>query len=190
MSGQLCNFSQLGNSLGMDGKTVGKYVAVLEHMFLLRRIETWSMNRLSRIVKTPKIHFIDSGLLSVLVGLNGRSAENDRSAFGHALESYVYAELLKQSTWTDHDYAIYTYRDRDLVEVDFVVEDESGHVLGVEVKAAASVSTGDLVGLKKLAKLAGKKWVAGVVLYDGVETLPIGEHLWAVPLCTLWSDWS
>ena len=104
------------------------------------------------------------------------------------LENYVYSELLKQATWAERDYALHTYRDKDQVEVDFVIEDAAGQVVGVEVKAAASVSAGDLAGLKKLATLAGKQFVVGIVLYDGNDTLPIGERLWAVPLSTLWND--
>ena len=188
MAGQLCNFTQLGGQVGLDSKTANKYLAVFEQMFLLRRVQPWSNNRLSRIVKTPKIQFIDSGLLSTLVDLNEASAARDRSLFGRVLESYVYSELLKQATWAERDYALHTYRDKDQVEVDFVIEDPAGQVVGVEVKAAASVSAGDLTGLKKLATLAGKKFVAGIVLYDGNDTLPIGQRLWAVPISTLWND--
>ncbi|NDU88512.1 MAG: ATP-binding protein [Ferrovum sp.] len=187
MAGQLCNFTQLGGQVGLDSKTANKYLAVFEQMFLLRRLEPWSNNRLSRIVKTPKIQFIDSGLLSALVGLNEVSAVRDRTLFGRVLESHVYSELLKQATWAERDYLLYTYRDKDQVEVDFVIEDTAGQVIGVEVKAAASVSVGDLTGLKKLAALAGKQFVAGIVLYDGDDSLPIGERLWAVPLSTLWN---
>ena len=62
----------------------------------------------------------------------------------------------------------------------------AGDGVGVEVKAAASVSRDDFSGLRRLATLAGKKFAAGVVLYDGVETLPVGDGLWAVPISTLW----
>ena len=188
MAGQLCNFTQLGGQVGLDSKTVYKYLAVLEQMFLLRRVEPWSTNRLSRIVKTPKIQFIDSGLLGTLVDLTEASVAGDRSRFGQVLESYVYSELLKQATWAERNYVLYTYRDRDQVEVDFVIEDQAGRVVGVEVKAAASVSLSGLAGLRKLATLAGKRFVAGVILYDGNDTLPIGEQLWAVPISTLWND--
>ena len=188
MAGQLCNFTQLGGQVGLDSKTANKYLAVFEQMFLLRRVEPWSNNRLSRIVKTPKMQFIDSGLLSTLVDLNEASAARNRALFGRVLENYVYSELLKQATWAERDYALHTYRNKDQVEVDFVIEDAAGQIVGVEVKAAASVSAGDLAGLKKLATLAGKQFVAGIVLYDGNDTLPIGERLWAVPLSTLWND--
>lgn len=187
MSGQLCNFAQLGGQVGLDSKTAGKYLAVFEQMFLLRRLAPWSNNRLSRIVKTPKMQFIDSGLLSTLVDLSEASASRDRPLFGRVLESFVYSELLKLATWAERDYTLHFYRDKDQVEVDFVIENPAAQVVGVEVKAAASVSVGDLAGLKKLAALAGEKFVAGIVLYDGDNTLPMGGNLWAVPISTLWS---
>lgn len=186
--GQLCNFTQLGGQVGLDYKTAGKYLAVFEQMYLLRRIEAWSNNRLSRIVKTPKVHFIDSGLLATLVDLTEASASRDRAFFGRVLETFVYSELLKQATWAERDYALYHYRDKDQVEVDFVIENPAGLIIGVEVKAAASVSKGDLQGLKKLAALAKDRFFMGLILYDGSDTLPLGERLWAVPISTLWGD--
>ena len=73
-----------------------------------------------------------------------------------------------------------------MVEVDLVIENAAGQVLGVEVKASASVNAGDLRGLKKLAGLAGDRFKSGVLLYDGTETLPLGHGMWAAPLSTLW----
>jgi len=186
MAGQLCNVAELAGQVGLDHKTAGKYLAVFELMFLVRRVAPWSANQLSRVVKSPKLYFLDSGLLCSLSGLNELVVERDRTRFGPALESYVYGELLKQSTWADDDYAVYGYRDKDKYEVDFAVENRAGRVVGVEVKAAASVQARDLAGLKKLAALAGPKFTAGILLYDGTETLPLGDRLWAVPLCTLW----
>ena len=186
MSGQLCNYAQLAGQVGLDRKTAGRYFAVFEQLFLLRRLAPWSANRLSRVVKTPKIHFIDSGLLCSLTGLGEATATLERGRFGHALEAYVFGELLKQAGWAEGEYEFFAYRDKDQVEVDFVIENRAGRVVGVEVKAAASVGTGDLAGLRRLAALAGRKFQAGVLLYDGIETLPLGQGFWAVPLSTLW----
>jgi predicted AAA+ superfamily ATPase len=184
---QVANLSALGAAVGLDHKTTGKYLAAFEHMYLLRRVEPWSANRLSRIVKAPKLQFIDSGLLAVLAGLTPASAGRDRALFGRVLESFVYSELLKQSTWGADEYGILHYRDRDQVEVDLVIEDAARRIVGVEVKAAASVSASDLKGLRKLAALAADRFAAGVVLYDGEDTVPLGGRLWAAPLATLWS---
>ena len=190
MAGQLCNYTQLGGQLGLDAKTVNKYVTMLEQLFLVRRVPAWSGHALSRIVKTPKIQFLDSGLLCSLLGLSESGIARNRSLFGHALECYVYGELLKQCSWADEAYEVMMYRDKDQVEVDFIAENSQGEIVGVEVKAAASLQSADFSGLKKLAALAGNRFLGGVLLYDGINTLPAGnaggKPLWAVPLSTLW----
>mgnify|MGYP000275962637 FL=1 len=69
-SAQLVNFSQLGGQVGLDDKTTRRYVLILEKLFLVRRLEPWFRNRFKRLVKTPKLHFLDSGLLAASVGMN------------------------------------------------------------------------------------------------------------------------
>lgn len=137
-------------------------------------------------MKTPKLQFLDSGLLCGVTGLDESAIARDRTRFGPALESYVFGELLKLASWSDGDFEVCTHRDKDQVEVDFVVENDAGAVAGVEVKAAASVSRDDFAGLRRLAAPAKEKCVAGVLLYDGTETVPVGDRLRAMPLSTLW----
>ena len=140
------------------------------------------------MVKTPKVQFIDSGLLSTLIDLTPATAKQDRSQFGHVLETFVYGELLKHTTTADGDYQLLYYRDHDQFEVDIVVENAGGQLVGVEIKAAASIGLNDLRGLKRLASIAGDQFKLGVILYDGIETLPLGNRLWAMPISTLWGQ--
>ena len=186
VAGQMCNYTQLGAQLGLDHKTAARYIGVFEQMFLLRRIDVWARNRLNRVVKTPKLQFIDSGLLSTLADVTPALARQDRNHFGNVLETFVFAELLKHTTTAEGDYRLLYYRDHDQYEVDFVIENAAGHLIGVEVKAAATVKESTLRGLKRLASVAGKQFKLGVILYDGSETLPLGEGLWAAPLSSLW----
>ncbi len=188
IAGQMCNYSQLGGQVGLDHKTVARYIGVFEQMYLLKRVEVWASNRLNRIVKTPKIQFVDSGLLSSLVDFAPAQARRDRQRFGKLLETFVFGELLKQTTTAEGDYRLLYYRDHDQFEVDVIVENAVGQLIGVEIKSAASVAVGDLRGLKRLAGVAGDRFEMGVVLYDGTETLPLGERLWAAPLSTLWGQ--
>ena len=102
------------------------------------------------------------------------------------LETFVFGELLKHRTTADGDYHLMYYRDADKFEVDVVIENAAGQLVGVEVKAAATVKENDLRGLKKLASLAGNQFKTGVLLYDGTETMPLGDGIWAAPLSTLW----
>ncbi len=185
-AGQMCNYTKLGGQVGLDGKTAARYISVFEQMYLLKRVDVWARNRLNRVVKTPKLQFLDSGLLASLLGLNTEALNQDRMRLGSLLESFVFSELLKHTTTADDDYDLMYYRDADKYEVDVVIENTAGQLIGVEVKAAASIKESDLRGLKKLADLAGDQFKMGVLLYDGTEIMPLSEKLWAVPLSTLW----
>lgn len=185
-AGQMCNYSQLAGQVGLDSKTAAKYVGVFEQMYLLRRVDVWARNRLNRVVKTPKLQFIDSGLLATLMELTAPEVQHNRTRFGNVLESFVYGELLKATTTAEGEYALMYYRDADKVEVDVVIENAAGQLVGVEVKASATVKESDLRGLRKFSSLAGDQFKMGILLYDGDETMPLGDNIWAAPLATLW----
>ena len=185
-AGQMCNSTQLGGQVGLDGKTAARYATVFEQMYLLKRIDVWARSRLNRVVKTPTLQFMDSGLLAALLDLTAEEVRRDRTRFGNVLESFVFGELLKHLSTADGDYRLLYYRDADKFEVDVVIENAAGQLVAVEVKAAATVKESDLRGLKKLASLAGSAFTMGVLLYDGTETMPLGGGIWAAPLSTLW----
>jgi hypothetical protein len=186
MAGQMCNYTQLGGQVGLDGKTAARYLSIFEQMYLLKRIDVWARNRLNRVVKTAKLQFVDSGLLAALLDLTAKEAHQDRTRFGKVLETFVFGELLKHTTTAEDDYRLLYYRDADKFEVDVVIENAAGQLVGVEVKAAATLKETDLRGLKKLASLAGSQFKMGVLLYDGSEAMPLGDRIWAAPLSSLW----
>jgi predicted AAA+ superfamily ATPase len=188
MSGQLCNYTQLGGQIGISHKTAAKYLTVFEQMFILKRIDAWSSNTLSRIIKTPKLHFLDSGLLASTIGLTEANISNNRSRYGKVLESFVYSELLKQSTWSEDDYRIYHYRDKDRYEVDFVIENSEGEIIGLEVKAGATIHQHDLRGLKRLRDHCPERFKLGLVLYDGDQVLSLGDRIYCAPISGLWGE--
>jgi hypothetical protein len=185
-SGQLTNFTQMGGQIGFDDKTTRKYAAILEQLFLVRRVEPWFRNPLKRLVKTPKLHFLDSGLLGTLLGATPERVARDRSIFGPLLEAFVFSEVLKQASWFDESCAVYHYRDKDQDEVDLVLEAGGGAVIGIEVKAGATVNPADFRGLRKLAAGSRDDFQLGLVLYDGVRALPFGDRLFAAPISCLW----
>ncbi len=185
-SGLLANFTQMGSQLGLDDKTTRRYVAVLEQLFLMRRVEPWFRNRLKRLVKTPKLHFLDSGLLAAMLGATDGRIAKDRSVLGQLLETFVFAEIVKQAEWHDEKCAPYFYRDKDQDEVDIVVESDSGPLIGIEIKAAATVTATDLKGLRKLARACKDDFKLGVVLYDGEQVVPFGDRLFAAPVSCVW----
>ena len=185
-SGQLTNFTQMGSQIGFDDKTTRKYVSILEQLFLVRRVEPWFRNQLKRLVKTPKLHFLDSGLLGTLLRATAERVARDRSIFGTLLETFVFSEVLKQASWLGESCAVYHYRDKDQDEVDLVIEAGDGALIGIEVKASATVNAGDFKGLRKLAAASERDFRLGLVLYDGTRAVPFGERLFAAPIPCLW----
>ncbi len=102
------------------------------------------------------------------------------------VENFVLMELARQLTWSEQRCRLYHYRTKDKVEVDAVLETPDGRVVGIEVKAGATVRAEDLAGLRHLANHIGDRFVAGYVLYTGQQTLPFGPKLRAIPLDALW----
>ncbi len=185
LSGQLVNFTQIGGQLGFDSKTAQKYIGILEHIFLIKRVPPWGRNQLGRLIKTPKLHFCDAGLQASLTRLTLERAVFDKTRFGATLECWVFAELMKILSLADQGWRIYHYRDKDQVEVDFVLENPMQEVIGIEVKASSSFKPADFRGLTKLRDWLGPQFLCGVLLYDGEHVLPFGPNLWAVPLSYL-----
>lgn len=186
-AGQLANYSALGKAIGLNHATTRAYASVLENAFLLRMLPPWHTNMLKRIVKTPKIQFLDSGLLAALRGIGPDHVRRQRSLFGPILESFVYAELLKLAGWADSPVTISHYRDAAGNEVDFVLENSRGEIVGIEVKAAATVYNRDFSGLRRLANACGSSFKQGLVLCDHDEIIRFGDRFAAAPVSVLWS---
>lgn len=185
-SGQLVNYSAFGGGIDVNYKTSQRYVGLLEQVLLVATLQPWYTNAIKRVIKTPKLHFLDSGVLATSRGLSLARLKADRSAFGALVESFVFAEIMKLMAWSDIRLAPFHFRDQDGHEVDIVLERDDGMIAGIEVKASATVTAGDLSGLKKLLEAAKDRFAFGVVLYDGDTIVPFGERLAAAPISCLW----
>lgn len=186
-SASLMNFDSLARDLALSPNTVRSHAALLETLFLTTRLEAWSTNLLSRVVKTPKAYVTDSGLLCHLIGVDAERLAKDGGIAGMAFETFVAMELRRQVAWQDNAPRLFHYRDRDGREVDVVLERRDGSVVAVEVKSAASASPKDFRGLRHLRDKLGERFKAGVLLYTGESTVPFGDRLVAVPLRGLWA---
>ena len=184
-AGGIANFSELGRDLGLNANTVHAHVAILEALFLVRRLPPWHTNLGSRHIKSPKLHLADTGLLCHLIGADEERIVEDGDVAGRTLETFVVMELTKQAGWASHRVGLFHYRDQRQREVDVVLERPDGAVVGVEVKAGATPTAGDFTGLKHLRDRLGDRFRAGVVLHTGADTVPFGERLVAVPLSGL-----
>ena len=186
-SGQLVSQQDLSQKIQLDGKTVNSYIAALEQLFLVRRLSVWHNNALKRLVKKPKLYFTDTALLAHLKEASPALIEQNRRLLGPLLETFVFTELQKQISWQDRQIALTYYRDKDKVEIDFVLENSRSQLVGIEVKAASTVSSSDFKGLRKLAGIVGDNFRLGVVFYAGERILPFGDRQLAAPVHCLWS---
>ena len=183
---RLVNVADLAAPFELTRQTIHEYVTVLEHVFLLERLPAWHTNRLTRLVKRSKLHMGDTGVACALLGIDAAGLDKGRQLLGSMLETFVLQELRRQASWQQAPVGFFHFRDRDDFEVDIVLEHGYSAVAGVEVKAAATASEADFRGLRKLRDAAGKRFVAGVVLYDGSATVDYRDGLFAVPLRRLW----
>jgi uncharacterized protein len=185
-SGQLLVISRLSAEAGLPVRTLNRYLALLEEVFLVKRIPAWSRNVSARAIGTPKLAFVDSGIAANLLGADVRTLLRPGGPFGPLLEGFVLMELARQLTWSRQRAELFHYRTKDKVEVDAVLENRQGQVVGIEIKASSTVAAGDFRGLRHLAERTGDDFIAGLVFYTGTQTLPFGPRLRAVPVSALW----
>lgn len=173
LSGNMLKYSNIANDLELNDKVVKSYIEILELMFIVRRVPSYLKNRAKRLaVRMPKVHFTDTGLACHMLGLGNEEQLLKSQYYGGLLESLVYMECCKQASWAQEDTGMYHFRDKRKHEVDFVIERSNANIIGIEVKASASVKIQDFRGLTKLAEFAGSAFEAGILFYTGQEILP------------------
>jgi uncharacterized protein len=185
---QLFNLADLAGPFRLSRPTIGDYVTLLEQVFLIQRLPSWHSNRLSRLIKAPKLHVGDTGVACAVLNLSAAALRQDRALLGHLLETYVVQELRRQASWSEERVQFHHFRTKEGAEVDAVLERAGRKVAGVEIKLSGTVVAKDFRGLKKLREAVGNRFTAGVVLYDGEVTIPFGEGLFAVPLSRIWTE--
>ncbi len=185
-SGTIIGSPSLGRDLDLSSGTTQRYLRLLEEIFLIKRIPGWSRNLGTRATAAPKLFFVDSGVAARMLAADAHTLRRPNGPLGPLLEGFVLSELSRQLTWTEAPVDMYHYRDQNKVEVDVVLEDRRGGVVGIEVKAASTVKSEDFRGLRTLESKLGDDFIAGVVLYTGNHTLPFGPKLRAMPISALW----
>jgi len=185
--GMLLNFAELSRSFGMPQTTLKRYLALFETIFLLQRIPAWSDNFTKRCVKSPKIIINDTGMVSYLLGLNSERLIANKILLGHLLENFIVVELQKQATWSDIQTRFFHFRTQTGQEVDLVLEDNSGAIVGIEIKCSSLIEAKDLKGLLTLAEISKKRFHKGIIFYTGKNCIPYGNNIFALPMDILWN---
>jgi predicted AAA+ superfamily ATPase len=186
-AGGLLNFADLSRTLALPQTTLKRYFALLEATFLVQLLRPWSSNLGQRLIQTPKVYLDDTGLLAHLLGLTVDRLKVDGTLAGGVLENFVLMELRKQSAWSEIQPEFYYWRTAAGQEVDIVLEDSAGRLVGIEIKASATLGGSDVRGLQSMADAVGKRWLRGVVLYTGTEVIPFAANLHGLPVSHLWA---
>jgi uncharacterized protein len=187
VTGSVVKLDGLARDVGLAANTIRAHLDLLETLFLVHRLPAWHSNRLSRIVKAPKLHIVDSGLLAHLLHANVDRVLADGSIAGSLVETFAVMEIVRLAAVESDPPWLYHFRDRDRHEVDLVLERRDGALVGIEVKAAASAGPSDFRGLRLLRDRLGERFAFGALLYTGSATVPFGDRLAAVPLSALWA---
>ncbi len=183
----LLNVAELSRSVGLPNTTLHRYMTLLEATFLIYPLPAWYSNLGLRLVKSPKLLMNDTGLISGLLALNSTRLEQNGSLLGQLFENFVAMELIKHAGWGEARPRLFHFRTQNGREVDIVLEEPGGRLVGVEVKTSATVTNSDFKGLRALAEATRERFVRGIVFYTGTQTLPFGDGMTAMPISYLWA---
>lgn len=173
-SAKLLNYSELARDAAVSVDTARRYLEYLRLSYQVILLQPYYKNITSSVVKTPKLYWLDVGLLRQLSGYRGEFS-------GEIYETMVVAELYKWTKTTQQDAELYFYRTRSGLEMDVLLQTEHGFV-GIEIKSRISISSKDLRPLREIAAGLGKKWRGGLIIYKGNEIKKVAEPgIWAVP---------
>ncbi len=179
-TGQLLNYADMSRDVNIDAKTAKLWLSILERSGLIKLLEPYYNNITKRIIKTPKLYFLDTGLCSYLTGWDSPKTLEAGALSGAILETWVYAEIIKSYWHNGKDAPIFFYRDNDQREIDFVIE-TNGKLYPIEVKKTATPSLSDTKSfdvLKSLKKETGE----GAVICLRESVIPISDSVTAVPV--------
>ncbi len=173
-SANLLNFSELARDAAISVQTARNYLQYLQISYQVLLLQPFYRNLTSSVVKTPKVYWLDIGLLRTLTGFEGEFS-------GSIYETMVIGELFKWVRTCQKNSELFFYRTRSGLEIDVLLQTPSGYV-GMEIKGREQVYASDTTALKKVAAALGNKWRGGLVIYRGKKIAHLGEpDIWAIP---------
>ncbi|WP_131775166.1 ATP-binding protein [Legionella cincinnatiensis] len=185
LAGNLIKYSNISNDLGQEDKLIKAYIEIFELMLIIKIVPAYLKNKAKRqAISMPKLQMIDTGLACSLLGIKNKDQLINSSYFGGLLENLIFMELLKQNGWSNEQVGLFHFRDKYKNEVDIVLERDNHQIIGIEVKASATIKQQDFKGLIKLAEFNPAKFQYGIVFYSGKEVLPFSQNnvqLYALP---------
>ncbi|MBN1625103.1 MAG: ATP-binding protein [Deltaproteobacteria bacterium] len=178
-TGQLLSPSQLGRDAKMNAATTSRYISIFEASLLITLIPPYLGNRSSRVIKSSKLYFSDSGLAGHLAGIGPAMSLKDDPMYGALFETYVAQNLssILSSRWQDAGLYFWSIQGRN--EVDFVIE-AGKSCMALELKSGSRWQERDLAGLKAFLNTT-PHCKAAILCHNGEHSVKLGENLWAIP---------
>ncbi len=185
------NISTLASLLSIQRTTVEQYLDILTKLSMVTKLGHWTSGEGKREIKNAKYHFVDTGIACALRRFTAATFDigANPTALGSLMESFIFNEILRCLPFQQRNYKLYHWRNRDKREIDILVDADT-HLVGVEVKTAATVGNDDFRHMKWFAKDGpGKsRMVTSVIFYLGEHKLSFGDRCFALPVSTLWSQ--
>lgn len=185
-AGGLLNYAEVSRTSALPQTTLKRYVALLENLFLIEYLPAYSGSLTKRLMKTPKLFFTDTGLLSYLQNLTWDKIKFEPTLAGMLTENFVVAELKKQIAWNKMRVNMFHFRTSTDTEVDIILEMPSGEVVGIEIKSGANLNRDAFKGLRVLENDLGRKFKRGIVIYTGETAVAFEKNMFAVPINRIW----
>lgn len=185
LTGQMLNITTIAETCGKDIKTIKSWLSALESSGLVYLLEPYYNNFNKRLIKTPKMYFLDTGFVCWILGWNTPQQMVNGAMWGHIFESFVFSEILK--TYYNDGITkppLYYYRDADKNEIDLLIE--NGSILHpVEIKAGSDPKKSMIKAFGRLEDIPDKKIGQGAVICLAKERLPLTESVWTLPVCMI-----
>jgi len=187
-SGKFMDLSSIGSGLSIKRPTLESYINALETLFLVERVSPWTRTDYDRVGKRSKLYMVDSGLMASILKWKMDRVRFDSDRSGKLVETFAFNEIMAQVEAGDGRYELFHYRDREKREIDFLIERDDSHLLGIEIKAGSAVNRNDFKHILWFKnKLIKNRGFIGIILYTGEYPVSFGHNLWAIPLSFLWS---
>jgi predicted AAA+ superfamily ATPase len=188
-SSKFMDISAIGSGLGLARQTVESYINALEALYLVERVRPWSKTDYDRVSKQDKLFMTDSGLMVSILRWQPDQIQFDGEKNGKLIETFIFTQLAAIVDASKKDYELFHYRDREKREIDFIIENEKGDIIGIEVKAGSTVDKSSFKHLSWFKEnMAKNQKFIGIVLYTGENVLSFGKDLFALPISCIWDS--
>lgn len=180
--------ARIADGADIPRNTITAYLDVLRCVYLVDELPPWTANLTRREIGRPKAFLGDSALA---LRLNRQTEQQllplTSDSIGGLFEAFVVSELLKQRSWSEQDYELFHFRDRDGVEVDLVIELDDGRIIAIEVKASSTYRADHFAGLRFLKDRLGDRFLAGLVIGMANTGYQYADRLYGLPATALWN---